>query len=525
MRRFSFALHLIIAHGIMLIAPTAAAWTMSGSNTLRVETYQVDGDENNSPYAHEGHFISNDLDFSLFGQPDSGQELRLDFAGTMTNSPYRSPHAGLSPEVMRLSYDNSTNTLPFQVDLGDQNVSLSELTLNRTLKAGRLTLRPDSGRDGRSYRISAVAGYDSPSWRNPGFREKRYRGASVGMQDQRLGSYGAHVVHYDHNALDELPSTSEWAASLNAQREFDAAGQDLNVRGELAHSQGQASPTSTRSDKGYFLQLDGSSQFRPLDYRFRYDRYGRGFRPSGSDAVADSETMLAEAGWRFRQDGQLRGRLHRTHTDLSGGNPIWTNSAGVNISGGMLAANRQRLIGRLDLGLKKRASAKRDIDLLSRTALGGMDFNHSSRHQTRLNASISAIDDLNSPRQNRRTRHFAANHRASFMFHGVDFTISPGISVTEIETRESETTTGPVLSVSAAREHERLVVELSRSEVEATDANVDQKRLSISYEIQRGQHSLGIDMDRTTREPIVGEQTDSWRAGMYWRYDFSNEFG
>lgn len=527
MRRLSIARSLIVLHGFVLAVPTAAAWTLTGSNTLRVETYQVDGDKSNSPYAQQGTFIANDLDLSLFGKTSPGQDWRFDFAGTITDSPYRSAYSGLTPEVMRLSYDNSTAALPFRIDLGDQNVNLSELTLNRTLKAGRVTLRPNSGVDGRQYWASAVVGSDGQQWRDFDPQADLYRGVSVGMQDQRLGSYGFNVVHHSRGALDNLPSASQWAASLTAQRKFDAAGQDLNVSSELAYSKSDASAGSPKDGHGYFVQMDGRSQLRPLDYRLRYDRYSSGFRPSGSAAVPDSEAMLAEGGWRFEQGGQVRGRLQRTRTRLSSGNPIRTDSAGVNVSGGLLPGDPQRLVGRLDLSLQKRTSEKGDIDLISRTAQGGVDFNHNRNHQTRLNASVATFDDLKRPGTERVTRQFVAGHSAKFMVRGVDVTVSPGISVTEVETRDSETTAGPVLSVSAARDRERLVVELSQSEIEAADAsaNVDQKRFSIKYEVQRGQHSVGVDMDHTSREPATGEHTDSWRAGMYWRYDFTKELG
>lgn len=527
MRRFFIARSLIVLQGFVLTLPTAAAWTLTGSNTLRVETYQVEGDERNSPYAEEGTFVSNDLDFSLFGKTSPGQEWRFDFAGTITDSPYRSAYSGLSPEVMRLSYDNSTVALPYRIDLGDQNVNLSELTLNRTLKAGRVTLKPNSGIDGRQYWASAVAGSDGQQWRDFDPQADLYRGVSVGMEDQRLGRYSANVVHHSHDALSGLPSASQWAASLTAQRKIDIAGQDLNVSSELAYSKSELATNSSKDGHGYFIQLDGSSQLRPLDYRLRYDRYSRGFRPNGSAAVTDSEAMLAEAGWRFEQGGHVRGRLQRTRTELSSGNPVRTDSAGINVSGGLLPGDSQRLIGRLDLSLQKRASAKGDIDLISKTARGGVDFTHNKRHQTRLDASVVTVDDLNRPGTERVTRQVVAGHTARFMLRGVDVTVSPGVSVTEVETQDSETTAGPVLSVSAARDRERLVVELSQSEIDAADASADveQTRFSIKYEIQRGQHSVGVDMDHTSRDPAAGEDTDSWRAGMYWRYNFTKELG
>lgn len=532
MRRRHIAQALLLFNGVLVALPAGADWQFSGSNTLRVDSYHASGDKRYSPYAQTGTFISNDLDLSLFGSHTPGQTWRFDVGGTITDSPYRSQHSGFVPEVLRMSYDNSTAALPFRLDLGDQNVQFSELTLNRTLKAGRLTLRPNSGIDGRSYWASAVVGSDGQQWRDFDPSADLYRGFSLGMQDQRLGSYGVNLVQHSREAEGALAGFDQWTASFTAQRHFDMAGQDLNLRSELAYFHGESWATRqlpeaerSRHGIGYYTQLDGKSQTRPLDYRLRYDRYSSDFRPSGSDAPADSDAMLAEGGWRLKQDMQVRGRVQRSRSSLSSSDPITTDSAGLNFSGSLLAKRPQRLIGQLNLSVQTRESESHHVDFLAKTAEGSLTFNHSPRHQTRLSGSVATVDDLNHPGVERVTRQFSAGHTAQLQLGDVALTVTPGLSMTEIDTEDDEFSMGPTLAISAARDQERVVLELGQTALRADDPDddVEHKRIKFKYEVQRGRHSFGLDFDHTLREPAVGEDTDAWHAGMYWRYDLGKD--
>lgn len=534
MRHRRVARLLLVLQGVAVAVPvpSLADWNFSGSNTVRVDSYRIRGDERHSPYGQEGTFITNDIDLSLSGDLAPGQTLKFDFAGTVTDSPYRSDHTGLVPEAMRLSYDNATAGLPFRVDLGDQNVQFSELTLNRTLKAARLTVRPNSGSDGRSYWASTVIGSDGQQWRDFDPEENLYYGLSVGMQDQRLGTYSFNLVHHSESGLEGLPSLSQWAASLTGQRQFDIAGQDLNVRGELAYLHGDSAATrhlsaGERPDSGYgvYVQIDGRSQSRPVDYRLRYDRYSDGLGPGGSSALAGSEALLLEGGWRSERDVELRGRLQRSRTELGSANPITTDSAAVSLSGPLIPGDRQKVRGRLDLSRQQRESADDSVSVLAQTAQGSLTITHGARHQTRLNGAIGTVDDRGQSGVERTTRQLAVAHTARIDLAGIDLTITPGVSATEIETEDAEMTVGPTLAIEATRDRERLILELGQSRIDAADpeADVELSRLGLRYEIQRGRHAFGVDIDRSLREPEAGEETDSWHAGMYWRYDFGKD--
>src|SRR5690606_22434724 len=133
---------------------------------------------------------------------------------------------------------------------------------------------PNSGSDGRSYWASTGIGSNGQQWREADADEKRYYVLSDGMQDQKHGTYSLNQVHHSASGLEGLPKLSQWAASLTGQRQFDIAGQDLNVRGELAYLHGESAATQhlsadERPDSGYgfYVQVDGRSQTRPLDYR------------------------------------------------------------------------------------------------------------------------------------------------------------------------------------------------------------------------------------------------------------------
>lgn len=532
MKRLTKGLLIVPALGLAMPLPSAAKWTLSGSNTFRVDSYHVDGDKSHSPYQDEGTFISNDVDLHAVGDTAPGETWRLDFGGTITDSPYRSEHKGMVPELMRMQYDNKTAPVPFRVDLGDQNVNLSELTLNRTLKAGRVTVSPNSGSDGRSYWVSGMVGTNGQAWSDFDADKDLYQAVSVGMQDRRLGRYGINVVHNSQNGLLGLPSLSQWVIGLTGGRKFDVAGHDLNVRGEVAHFRGDSRataylPEDERKDSGYgyFLQIDGRSQTKPLDYRLRYDRYSSGFRPNGSSAPADSEAMLAEGGWRFKNGVQMRGRLQRARNDVSTANPLTTDSASISLNGPLLPSQPDRIIGRLDLSMQQRKNESGSIDGTAQTAQVSAAIKHSSRHQTNVAASVATVDDNNLPGTEQISRQARVGHTANVTVGGLDLSLTPGVAVSEVETRDVELTTGPTLAVEAVRDRERLVLELGQSELDAADPEDSSERtqFSLKYEVKRGQHAFGVDVDRTVRDPAVGEETDAWRAGMYWRYDLGND--
>lgn len=519
---------------VLLALPVDAAWQLNGSSTLRVDTYQVDGNERYSPYAEEGTFFSHELDLSVTGSSRPGEVWRFDFSGALTDSPYRSRFTGLVPEVLRMSYDNTTAALPFRVDIGDQNVHFSDLTLNRTLKAGRLTLRPNSGVAGRNYWVSAVVGSNGQEWRDLDFAANLYRGFSLGMQDRTLGSYSFYLVEHSEKAEGRQPRLDQWTASMTAQRSFDVAGQDLNLRSELAYFHGESAATRhlpadqrRRSGIGYFTELSGRSQTRPLDYRLRYERYGRDFRPSGGSALADSESMLAEGGVRVKQHVSLRGRLQRSRTQLSSHDPLTTDSAALDLSAPLLPGDPQRLTGRLSLNVQQRESESGAVDQQARTVDGSIVFNHNSSHQTRLSGSVATVDDLNQSGLERRTRRFSAGHSARLKLGGLDLTLAPGVSLTEVDAGEDEFSAGPTLVVTATSANERLALELGQTELDADDPgqDVETRLVALSYEVRRGKHSFGVDIDRSVRDPAIGEETEAWRVGMYWRYDLGKDLG
>lgn len=182
---------LLLAQALGLLLPIAghAEWQLSGSNTFRVDSYDVDGDPAHSPYAREGLFSFNELNLSLSGQPLPGRTLRFDFSGVINGSPYRSAHQGVVPEAMRLVYDDTTAALPFRLDLGDQYLSLSQMTLDRSLKAIRFSFWPGGG-PGRSLAGHVFIGQEATTWRDLGEGQGSFQGFGLNLRDDRLGTLG-----------------------------------------------------------------------------------------------------------------------------------------------------------------------------------------------------------------------------------------------------------------------------------------------------------------------------------------------
>jgi len=525
-RRRPLARALVLLPALAGVAPVAQAeaWRLTGSNTLRLETYHASGDEDKSPYADRGTFYVNDLNLSLSGDSAPGKSWRIDFAGALTDSPYRSKFGGFVPEVVRISHENRNATLPFRIDLGDQEVALSPMTMQRYLKAGRITLQPDSYRDGRKYSVTAFIGADQPHWRDFDASEDAYQGLGLHMQDSKLGNYGLNIVRNSRDGGGPVEG-SQWVASATGFKGFTLGSQQLELSGELAYLRGEVSTakgSERREGHGLNLQLDGKHQSRPLDYRLRYDRYSRDFRSRGGNVPADNRAMAAEAGWNFDSGVQLRGRLQRIEDRVSSGNRLRTDAAGASVAGPLRKSRPQAASGKLDLQVQRRGNARGTVKARSVDVQAGVMLNHSDKHQTQVDVGLTHIDDRTRADADRISKRVAVTHRAKVSVKGLDLTLAPGVAYQEARSRRGEASFGPSLELEARKDNHRLTVQVGSSSFDAEDStrSVDHERVSVGYEYRRGQHSFGANIERSLRDPAEGESTESWRGGVYWRYDF-----
>lgn len=510
---------------LALPLPSLAQWQLQGSNTFRVDSYSVSGNTRYSPYREEGVFAYNDLNLSISGSTSPGQSWRFDFAGTITDSPYRSSENGFVPEAMRGIYENKTAALPFRLDVGDQNVALSPLSLQRTLKAARVTLRPPSERDGRRYAIDVFAGVDRQSWRELDLDEGLFRGFSLSVQDNELGAYGFNFVHYSDAGNSGLDQS---VASVYGRRQFDVAAQDLALAGEWGVMHGDpATGGESTTAHGGFVELQGKAQNQPLSYRLRYDRYGEDFAPKGATVTADSEAFLAEAAWKSESGTQLQGKLARITTGRSSDNPVDTDTASAAVTVPIDRGEPRRGSLRVQAQLQQRQDEAGLVNTDSASLRASAILQHDERQVTKLDASVAAVDDRRKEGLERVSKHVAISHALPFEFAGMDLTLTPGVSIAQSRSPDASLTVGPTLAVEAQGARDRLTLQLGQSEFDSQDplTGFDETRLGIKYEMQRGKHRIGLDADHLLREPEAGEATDAWRAGIYWRYDFQKRSG
>jgi hypothetical protein len=519
-RALTRSLLILQSLSLALPLPSLAQWQLQGFNTFRIDSYNVDGDARQSPYREEGVYAYNDLNLSLAGTSAPGQSWRFDFAGTLTDSPYRSSDNGLVPEAMRGVYENKAAELPFRLDVGDQNVALSSMSLQRTLKAARVSLRPQSERDGRSYAVDVFAGVDGQSWRGLDLDQGLYRGLSLSIQDNELGTYGFNFVHYSGGDNDSIDQT---VASVHGRRQFDVAGQDLALAAEWGVMHGDsATGAENTTAHGGFIELQGKAQNAPLSYRLRYDRYGEDFAPKGATISVDSEAYLAEANWRSESGTQLQGKLARVTERHSSANPISTDTASAAVTVPIDRGEPGRGSVRVQAQLQQRQDEAGLVETDSASLRASAVVQHDARRVTKLNASLAAVDDRKQEGTERISKQLVLSHALPFEFGGMDLVLTPGVSIAHSRSQEGSLTVGPTLAVEAVRERDRLTVQLGQSEFDSQNplASFDETRLGVKYEMQRGQHRIGFDADRLLREPDEGESTDAWRAGIYWRYDF-----
>ncbi len=495
-------------------------WRLEGSNTLRFEHYSTSGDESASPYGELGTFRTNELDFSLMGNTAPGVSWRFDFGGVYTDSPYRSPYSGFTPEVMRILHENTTAKLPYRIGVGDVSASTSPLTFSRSFKGLNLSLMPSSSVDGRRYHVDLLLGRNYRDWRSTAEDVAQYRGLSMGVADSRLGELDLNVIE-----TRDRYGNVQYVSSVEGRKSWSAFGQALSFSGEWAKLESDTAESG--EDIGFYGELRGQHQTRPLDYRLRYDRYGADFRPMGASVASDSEAIAAEAGWTFDSNIRLGGKAQRMESYKSTDNPTRTHSVSMNLSGPLMPSEPDKLVGRLDVVVQDRENETGSIDQKSTNASLGLDLRQNERNQSRLNLRFSEVDDRRYTGTEQISRQLSVSHRARVKIKGVEVSVAPGVSYSESDSYGNSATLGPSLSLEAAHERHRLNLSLGSSAYETDDPAeaVDTDRASLGYQFKRNEHTFGLDVESSLRDPAEGESTEAWSASMYWRYDFSKDLG
>ncbi|SEO89597.1 hypothetical protein [Aquisalimonas asiatica] len=512
-------------------------WRLRGDTTARMEYYDISGDRELGTYAEDGLQAYQDLNLGLTRGGDGEPLWDIDFSGVVSGSDYRTDAHGARVEYLRLHHENATSPVPYRVDLGDQQAYFSRLSLDRDVRGARVEMQPELGR--AEHSLVWLSGgyrrdwYEADETRQPHLVEPEgdYHGASWLVTDPLLGDWSLNVVHHD-----EVAFTGEehrhLVTSLAGGWGLEVLRQDLDAQAELARLEGHAwsgvEDDSVRAvdDRGWRASLDGEDRLLPLplDYSLRYERYGADFQPAGTEVVGDSRALAAAAGLQLTERATLSGRLNRYRDDAATANPIRIDEHGMEVAVpfgiGPVHTNH-----RVDVLHRERADRVGGIDQLTRRATWDLELPVTDSQETRMNLYWLNLDDRAGGRFARTERRASLAHSAGFRVGDLDVSAAPGVAYRTREGYLEQHTVHPTLSLAAAGALHELGVSLGYRTLERpglTTPDVDEYQLSMDWRYRMNRHQFGLEYEHQLVEPHEQEEhLDLWRAGAFWRYDFS----
>lgn len=521
---------LLAAAGATADGGPLAGWNVSGTNTLRVDQYDVHGLGAASPYPFEGPQIYDELGLSFDRQDRDYARWRGQLFGVLNGNRYRSLDDGLVPERMNLTREVGDVALPYRVELGDYFSYFSYMTQQRSMKGAQLELQPRLG--DRVDSLVVFAGANEPSWQDFDLHEDLSAGASYLLDSARFGTWSVNTVfnHRDSEGRFGLPDRNQLVTSIGFERGLVLSSEQLNFEGEYAHFAGDHDGFGVpnggrdRSAKGYFVELTGFSTRLPLDYRVRGERYEKDFRPRGTVVTADRRSAEAHAGWRFAAGQSLRVRLQHFDDTFQTGNEFETRTGGVSWSGPLLGALVSDLAGQLDFYAQTRDNRQDTIDLRSYTLTADVGKPLGAAWYGRVALFLQDLDDRTPFGLDRDTWQVSVSADHAFALGNVTGIVTPGLLLRfERNGRPTSNDFQPTLAFRLERERHAVgfnygVLVQDRLETGTTD--VATHTVTADYRYTRNRHLFGVEVNYFGRHPDPGLATDAWNVGLYWTYAF-----
>lgn len=516
----------------------SSGWSVRGDTTSRIEYYDISGDRRLGSYAEDGLQAYQELNLGIRHDTGDGQRWDLDLSGVFSGSEYRTLDDGAHLEYVRLSYEDADGPAPYRLDLGDQRARFSRLSLDQDLRGVRLETQPRLGQTNHSlvwisgaYRRHWYGDDETlaPSLVAP---EGDFHGASWLVADPVFGDISLNLAHHDQTAFTGAEDT-HLVTSLALSREFQLLHQHLDAEAEWARLEGEQwsgvhqDPEQSVQDRGWHAQVSGRDDMLPLpvDYAVRYERYGEDFEPVGTKVVGDSRTLGASAGLSLNERVRLQGRYNRYVDQAAGLNPVRVDEHGMELAmpfavGPVLS--RQTL----DVSHRERADRQGGIDQLTRRASWDMRLPLAATHEAQVELFWLDLDDRAADTLGRRERRLGLAHESRFRVGELDVTAAPGVAYRSRDGHLEQHTLSPTLSLAAAGALHELGValgyrRLDRPGLVAPDA--EEYHLAMDWRYRRDRHVLGVEYEHQLAEARSGEELDLWRAGLFWRYDFSRD--
>ncbi|OGT01099.1 MAG: hypothetical protein A3F73_12140 [Gallionellales bacterium RIFCSPLOWO2_12_FULL_59_22] len=508
-------------------------WQLNGSNTLRLETYRVNGDPLAGPYRFTGGQHYDEFNVNMSRRLSPYDMVRAQFYGVANNSDYRAPDLGFVPERVNVMRENGDSAIPYRFEAGDYFAYFSFRTLQRSLKGAQLELQPAPGSS-----VLLVSGANQPSWRHAQAGDDWTNGISWLAESGAQTRFSANLLHNSRQADPVLgkPDRNQTVASVTGDHAWQWSAQRLRLEGEFAGlrgdhdgsagASGAITPASgqDRNGAGAFLQFTGQAATDPLDYRLRFERYDRDFRPAGAVIAPDRRSGEAHLGWRFADGLALRARAQQFIDALESGNQLRNNTYGANLAGPFFAGSISGLSGSVDMfhqDFKKQdATVDRAIWNLNANFAKPLPGNWAGNFglfRQQVEERVAGANEVRSTQLQ-----LGATH--AFNAGGWAGSFTPGITLRRVSGGASAVEEfSPALAfalnrnahgVSASYNYQKLQHDL------AALATVEVNALRLDYRYTAGADIFGIEASAYDRDVTIGQFNDTYRLSLFWTHAF-----
>tara|TARA_R110000823_G_scaffold171736_9_gene304221 strand:- start:70750 stop:72900 length:2151 start_codon:yes stop_codon:yes gene_type:complete len=511
-------------------AADADAWEITGSNTARVEYYNISGDDTASPYAFDGTQAFNEFNLNTTRRYSPYRTFRGQLMGLVNDSDYRFPDDGLQAERVNLYYEDGSGPMPLRLEGGDTFSYLSYRTFQRSLKGAQFELQPRPEVGGARHSLLFFSGANQVQWNDWDWSADNSSGASWLVEQGALGSLSFNLVYNDLEAADAgTLDQSQWVSSLAGETNVTLGSHNINLEAEYAYFDGDHAGDfdpedgQDRDDSGIYAQLIGQA-YRQLSYRLRYEEYGYDFRPRGSVVFNDRRSYEGHLGWQFQRGVSLRGRVQAYEDRWDSVNQLDTDIYGLDLTGNLFALDTGTVTGRVRVFREEVEDAFNSIDRDTDVIDASANLPFGQQTSLDLRAAWRSTDDAVLTDADEDTLELDATLNRQIRWGAFSGAISPGISYRDIDAGPSQGDDwSPTIAInlsSAAHSFRASYNYLDQNRDAATAQSVSTQAASLHYHYAFARHELGIDANWYDREPNAAEDTQASRVSVYWTWYF-----
>ncbi|MBP7633838.1 hypothetical protein KBA41_06685 [Candidatus Ozemobacteraceae bacterium] len=350
--------------------PVDGAVNLGGDLMFRGDQYDVDGDAARAPYPYTGIHRYLDFNFELYRKASAFENWNLRFGGVQNNSRYRSRDWGTELERFRFVWEKGDRGTPFRLEAGEIYGNFTNRTLQRALHGFLLDLQPVLKGDVKRS-IQFLWGLARGEWKDP--FEDRDQSMGISLVEERRDDlrFSLNWVTNRRDATATRPGLLQQVWSGAFEKTLDRERRHV-LESEYAwfsgDHEGDGTPGSglDRYDTGLFMQLRHHSN--PFGYTWRFEEYGKDFRPNGANITQNRKALEGYLSWQLEKIRTLSVRLQRFRSAWESPNPLDSDIAGVTLSGQVspkdkLYASLNAYIDRSDDRLDTVDSRSRNLDL------------------------------------------------------------------------------------------------------------------------------------------------------------------